>query len=400
MNPTTGTWDETLVRDIFCVQDTTLILSIPLFEDMIDEWAWHFDEKGLFSVKSAYHLQRQLTEVQLGQEESSDPSRGFKWEEIWKAECTPNVRQFLWRFAHNSLPCRFNLQRRGMQIDTICPSCNRLDEDGCHLFLKCKVAKNLWRTFGLEKIRTDLIECDGPQHVLTHIFKLRRDLQILIFALLWWRWIDRNKVVAGENGNSEISLTHLIRHTVNDFDQFCTKELAKKPKPQIWSTPTGDELKLNTDGSFFPDTHTGGWGFIVRDSDGVPVGAGAGPIQYVHDALHSEAAACLAGLQWSQSWGISKIQVETDSQRLVEAITTNIHDLSVNGHLFREIKFLTSLNFSSFSIKYCPRACNKVADAMATYGAKLGHQSQAVWPDGAPEFVHGLVDSDRAGSTC
>jgi hypothetical protein len=52
MNPTTGTWDETLVRDIFCVQDTTLILSIPLFEDMVDEWAWHFDEKALFSVKS------------------------------------------------------------------------------------------------------------------------------------------------------------------------------------------------------------------------------------------------------------------------------------------------------------------------------------------------------------
>ena len=132
----------------------------------------------------------------------------------------------------------------------------------------------------------------------------------------------------------------------------------------------------------------------------MPVGAGAGPIQYVHDALHSEAAACLVGLQWSQSWGISKIQVETDSQRLVEAVTTNIHDLSVNGHLFRVIKFLTSLNFSSFSIKYCPRACNKVADAMATYGAKVGHQSPAIWPDGAPEFVHGLVDNDRAGSTC
>lgn len=68
--------------------------------------------------------------------------------------------------------------------------------------------------------------------------------------------------------------------------------------------------------------------------------------------------------------------METDSQRFVEAITTNVHDLSINGHLFREIKFLTSLNLSSFSIKYCPRACNKVADAMATYGAKLGISPQ------------------------
>jgi ribonuclease HI len=119
-------------------------------------------------------------------------------------------------------------------------------------------------------------------------------------------------------------------------------------------------------------------------------------MQFVYDALHSEAAACLAGIQWSGSWGISRIQVETDSQKLVEAITTNAHDLSVNGHLFRKIKFYASLNFSSFSIKYRPRACNKVADALATYGANLGDRSPAVWPDGAPDFVHGLVASDLA----
>jgi hypothetical protein len=53
MDPTTGTWDETLVRDIFCDQDAHVILSIPIFEDSDDQWAWHFDEKGLFSVKSA-----------------------------------------------------------------------------------------------------------------------------------------------------------------------------------------------------------------------------------------------------------------------------------------------------------------------------------------------------------
>jgi hypothetical protein len=38
----------------------TTILAIPTDEDSEDEWAWHFDEKGLFSVKSAYRLHRQL----------------------------------------------------------------------------------------------------------------------------------------------------------------------------------------------------------------------------------------------------------------------------------------------------------------------------------------------------
>lgn len=44
-------------------------------------------------------------------------------------------------------------------------------------------------------------------------------------------WTFCTPLPPGEKGNSEVSLTHLIRHTVNDFDQFCTKELAKKPKP-------------------------------------------------------------------------------------------------------------------------------------------------------------------------
>jgi hypothetical protein len=34
--------------------------------------------------------------------------------------------------------------------------------------------------------------------------------------------------------------------------------------------------------------------------------------------------------------------VETDSQKLVEAVTTDAHDLSVNGHILREIKFHAS----------------------------------------------------------
>jgi hypothetical protein len=60
MDPVNGSWDESMVRELFCAQDVTTILAIPTDEDSKDEWAWHFDEKGLFSVKSAYRLHRQL----------------------------------------------------------------------------------------------------------------------------------------------------------------------------------------------------------------------------------------------------------------------------------------------------------------------------------------------------
>ena len=42
INPITGSWDSQLVKEIFLSQDASLILSIPVVEDMQDEWALNF----------------------------------------------------------------------------------------------------------------------------------------------------------------------------------------------------------------------------------------------------------------------------------------------------------------------------------------------------------------------
>jgi hypothetical protein len=250
IDPTNGTWDERLIRDNFCEQDIGLILTILVFEDTSDEWAWHFDDKGMFSVKSAYRLQRQLVDVWLGKPECSDPRNIFKWKDIWRTECTPKVRQFLWCISHNSPLYKLSLKRRGMDIDTICPMCNRLDEDGYHMFLKCKSAKSLWRQLHFEEVHKKLMECTEPKEVLAQIFHLNKEQKLLTVALLWWRWRDRNKVVAGEFRNSEAHLFQLIK-VAAEFQQFCMKEKVKSSKSvQVWEAPNGDELKLNIDGSF------------------------------------------------------------------------------------------------------------------------------------------------------
>lgn len=46
-----GNWDEELVRDIFSIDDAAHILAIPLISGMEDHVAWHYDSKGVFSVK-------------------------------------------------------------------------------------------------------------------------------------------------------------------------------------------------------------------------------------------------------------------------------------------------------------------------------------------------------------
>lgn len=56
INPNTGQWDRELVLSTFWRDDAAQILAIPIHPDMEDVLAWHFDPKGLFSVKSAYRV--------------------------------------------------------------------------------------------------------------------------------------------------------------------------------------------------------------------------------------------------------------------------------------------------------------------------------------------------------
>lgn len=103
--------------------------------------------------------------------------------------------------------------------------------------------------------------------------------------------------------------------------KHASKNARTKPK---WRAPGGDILKINTDGSFDPRSRIGGWGFVVRDSEGEVMGAGAGKLNHVSDAFQAEAEAeaCSHALQVAQNWGMSRIQSETDSQLLVQEKTT------------------------------------------------------------------------------
>jgi hypothetical protein len=106
------------------------ILSIPLKNGMADTLACHFDPKGDFSVKFAYHVLTNKKELSKRRQ----------------------IETFSWRFTHNSLPLRMNILHRGMDIDTHYPVYWRLNEDSGHCFLRCKFVKKYWRALNLEEL--------------------------------------------------------------------------------------------------------------------------------------------------------------------------------------------------------------------------------------------------------
>uniref|UniRef100_A0A0E0N2U2 RNase H type-1 domain-containing protein n=1 Tax=Oryza rufipogon TaxID=4529 RepID=A0A0E0N2U2_ORYRU len=69
--------------------------------------------------------------------------------------------------------------------------------------------------------------------------------------------------------------------------------------------------------------------------------------------------------------GMARVELETDSLMLCNALQSNSFNLSVMGGVILEIKHVIASCFYSFSINYCPRNCNKVAHELAALGCNL-----------------------------
>jgi ribonuclease HI len=79
-------------------------------------------------------------------------------------------------------------------------------------------------------------------------------------------------------------------------------------------------LKLNCDAAFSEDSKSGGWGWIIRDSDGDVITAGRGRVDYLHNPFQAEVRSYLQGVQASIDLGISYLEVETDAKMVSHAI--------------------------------------------------------------------------------
>ena len=57
INPVTSSWDVDVIETHLYAMDKEAILNIPLSSRVHDDfWAWHYDRRGIFTVKSAYRM--------------------------------------------------------------------------------------------------------------------------------------------------------------------------------------------------------------------------------------------------------------------------------------------------------------------------------------------------------
>ena len=199
--------------------------------------------KDFFSVKSAYKVARDLEAFSSlngnpsSSQGSSDTGQN-QWKKLWSLPLPNKVLHFWWRLATNSLPLRINQKKRGMKVDTRCPLCWRLDEDGGHVFLKCKMVKPIWRQLQLEDIRTKLGECQDAMSVLEAMLNLNEAEKITTCCLMWMWWAERNKANSGNKfRNSQQVVSSILTHVLEYMERGNKNHVKKNFDSSKWALP-------------------------------------------------------------------------------------------------------------------------------------------------------------------
>jgi hypothetical protein len=87
-----------MVRDFFFWEDdANLILALPVHADRPNKLAWHYDSKGIFSVRSAYKVCREdmlRSQASANGQHSAGSADEKLWMEIWRLQCPNKVKHF------------------------------------------------------------------------------------------------------------------------------------------------------------------------------------------------------------------------------------------------------------------------------------------------------------------
>ncbi|KQK16103.2 hypothetical protein BRADI_1g26757v3 [Brachypodium distachyon] len=364
-----GSWNMDLLANYFLPVDIEYIIRIrssPRNEE--DLLAWHPDKRGLFSVRSAYHLGCVLAPEgqNLGATSSRPDGSSTKWKVVWNEFVPRKVNIFAWKLARDALPTQVNFCKRKMKKIRTCPLCGVEDEDSFHALVRCPNARALWHAMrSCWDIPDDSqIQNTGAEWFLQVLSNLDNIKAAMLLMLLWRIWhvhndITHDKTPAPVEASKRFlcsyldSLLAIKQHSEADF--FKGKQVVAYSArlrsryrrtnsaggaDDRWKPPNADSVKLNVDGSFSSNDGSAGVGLVLRDHRGNLMISACCNLPQCNDALEAELAACEEGLRASIGWTDKLIILESDCAEGLSLVNAKALDISPYALPVREIRRL------------------------------------------------------------
>ncbi|GAU23341.1 hypothetical protein TSUD_237950 [Trifolium subterraneum] len=342
------------------------ILETPLVNSVRqDKVVWEEERNGCYSVKSGYKLAMRYI---IG---SDKYHVAGNWNGIWKAQAPHKARHLLWRLCRGCLPTRYRLLERRVECNLNCPVCDEEIEDEIHIFFRCAVARDSWCATGLS---TDLHNDAYQQsNAMDRIFAMCSNESSAkvgrVAMLLWCIWQNRNDKLWNDNVQTPRQIGRYAFDAWNDW--YSVHKLQSNGDSRTaeadlvrWKKPTLGWVKCNVDVAFVPGSGRTSVGLCFRNNRGQVMAGMTQWQQTVMSSVEGEAWALLLAMEEARYKGLDRVQFESDSKVLVEAIHMkrrgNSEFLSIVHDI---ISFMSS--FLNFEVKFVRRQANSVAHTLA-----------------------------------
>ena len=133
-----------MIKEIFNEDDVVKICNLPINPTQQDDkLAWVSTSTGVFSVRSAYHMEKERLRQCIG-ESTTTYLHCEIWREIWRLRIPGTHRMFIWRACNNLLPTKENLFSRHLILNPLYPICEREVETVTHILWNCPFSKDCW----------------------------------------------------------------------------------------------------------------------------------------------------------------------------------------------------------------------------------------------------------------
>jgi hypothetical protein len=285
--PDTRSWNEDLIRASFVSCDADEILKLrPGFRMEGDLIAWNFERNGLSTVRSAYRLLKaEQSQVEAGRlNETSSSTDSLIWKRLWKLRVPPKIRIFWWRAVNNFLPTKANLNRRHVELESFCPTCEAEAETLHHVAFVCPLAKRFWQS--VERLMgfkvPDLHPISWVKDALVRGRCIEKEATILACGV-WSLLTGRNARKHGKSHWDHTAAVHHISSMLEDIICSTSERSVVAALPAgrraKWQKLDQGWVKVNTDATFDAATGNGASGAVLRSDWGEFVAASARAFQ-------------------------------------------------------------------------------------------------------------------------
>jgi ribonuclease HI len=385
-------WNRPFIFQNFGEEESTAICNIPLSRfHHDDKIIWRATKMGEFSVRSAYHLEKERTERLKG-----ECSKGAKpeamWKMIWSLQIPNSAKMFIWRACNKILPTKDNLRRRKIIEEDSCFLCCRAIETTHHILWDCPSSQDVWSPSGrkLQKIHSGGENfCELIETLMERLMKNELELFVMIVKGIWKR---RNGVMHGEQFKHPGEVVRQATGHLNDFRNANMKQgegMESSPSTKAkWEAPVLDFYKANWDVAISQAENIVGIGVIIRDGQGNVIAALSQQVKSMHDPVTTEAIAARRAVEFCIEVGVQEVIFEGDSMLVVKAIQDSQPNWFPYGQIIDDIKWVMG-SLRRWKIRHVKRDANKAAHELSRFATR--NSDPYVWLEEPPNCILNTV---------